>query len=126
MLRTPAVRSAVAVLATAQTIMVAVMTAAPVEMHRHGHSLGAVGAVLSAHTLGMFALSPLSGRLVDRVGARPVLTAGLAALVVATGAVSAGPPETVVRAVALFVLGYGWNLCFVGGSTELGGDGGGG
>jgi MFS family permease len=119
LLRTPAVRSAVAVLATAQTIMVAVMTAAPVEMHRHGHGLGAVGAVLSAHTLGMFALSPLTGRLVDRLGARPVLTAGLAALVVATGAVSAGPPGTGFRAAALFLLGYGWNLCFVGGSTEL-------
>jgi MFS family permease len=119
LLRTPAVRSALAVLATAQVIMVAVMTAAPVEMHRHGHSLGAVGAVLSAHTLGMFALSPLTGRLVDRVGARPVLTAGLTALAVATGAVSAGPPDTVFRAVALFLLGYGWNLCFVGGSTEL-------
>ena len=118
-LRRPAVRSAFAVLATAQMIMVAVMTAAPVEMHRHGQSLGAVGAVLFAHTLGMFALSPLSGRLVDRVGARPVLIAGLAALVVATGAASAGPPDTVFRAVALFVLGYGWNLCFVGGSAQL-------
>ena len=118
-LRVPAVRSAVAALATAQVIMVAVMTAAPVEMHRHGHSLGAVGAVLSAHTFGMFALSPLTGRLVDRLGARPVLVAGLTALAVATGAVSAGPPDTAFRATALFLLGFGWNLCFVGGSTAL-------
>jgi MFS family permease len=88
-------------------------------MHRQGHGLGAVGAVLSAHTLGMFALSPLTGRLVDRVGTRPVLTAGLTALAVATGAVAAGPPETGFRALALFGLGYGWNLCFVGGSAQL-------
>ncbi|HST67997.1 MAG TPA: MFS transporter [Mycobacteriales bacterium] len=119
LLRTRSVRSGLAVLATAQVIMVAVMTAAPVEMHRHGHGLGAVGAVLSAHTLGMFALSPLTGRLVDRLGARPVLTAGLAALAVATGAVAAGPSDTAFRAAGLFLLGYGWNLCFVGGSTEL-------
>src|SRR6185437_12921367 len=80
LLRRPAVRSAFAVLATAQVVMVAVMTAAPVDMHHHGQGLGAVGLVLSAHTLGMFALSPVTGRLVDRFGARPVLVAGLAAL----------------------------------------------
>ena len=115
-LRRPAVRSAFAVLATAQVVMVAVMTAAPVEMHHHGQGLGAVGLVLSAHTLGM---SPLTGRLVDRLGARPVLLAGLAALALATGAASAGPTDTAFRAAALSLLGYGWNLCFVGGSTAL-------
>lgn len=119
LLRRPAVRSAFAVLATAQVVMVAVMTAAPVEMHRHGQGLGAVGLVLSAHTLGMFALSPLTGRLVDRLGARPVLVAGLVALAAAAGAASAGPTDTAFRAAALSLLGYGWNLCFVGGSTAL-------
>jgi MFS family permease len=119
LLRRPAVRSAFAVLATAQVVMVAVMTAAPVEMHHHGQGLGAVGLVLSAHTLGMFALSPLTGRLVDRLGARPVLVAGLVALAAAAGATSAGPSDTAFRAAALSLLGYGWNLCFVGGSTAL-------
>ena len=119
LLRRPAVRSAFAVLATAQVVMVAVMTAAPVEMHHHGQGLGAVGLVLSAHTLGMFALSPLTGRLVDRLGARPVLVAGLVALAAAAGATSAGPTDTAFRAAALSLLGYGWNLCFVGGSTAL-------
>jgi MFS family permease len=119
LLRRPAVRSAFAVLATAQVVMVAVMTAAPVEMHHHGQGLGAVGLVLSAHTLGMFALSPLTGRLVDRLGARPVLGAGLVALALAAGAASAGPADTAFRAAALALLGYGWNLCFVGGSTAL-------
>ena len=119
LLRRPAVRSAFAVLATAQVVMVAVMTAAPVEMHHHGQGLGAVGVVLSAHTLGMFALSPLTGRLVDRLGARPVLVAGLVALAAAAGATSVGPTDTAFRAAALSLLGYGWNLCFVGGSTAL-------
>jgi MFS family permease len=119
LLRRPAVRSAFAVLATAQVVMVAVMTAAPVEMHHHGQGLGAVGLVLSAHTLGMFALSPLTGRLVDRLGARPVLVAGLVALAAAAAATSAGPTDTAFRAATLSLLGYGWNLCFVGGSTAL-------
>ena len=121
LLRRPAVRSAFAVLATAQVVMVAVMTAAPVDMHHHGQGLGAVGLVLSAHTLGMFALSPVTGRLVDRFGARPVLVAGLAALALAAGAAAAGPTDTAFRAAALSLLGYGWNLCFVGGSTALAG-----
>jgi MFS family permease len=67
----------------------------------------------------MFALSPLTGRLVDRLGARPVLVAGLVALAAAAGATSAGPTDTAFRAAVLSLLGYGWNLCFVGGSTAL-------
>jgi MFS family permease len=88
-------------------------------MHRHGHGLGAVGVVLSAHTLGMFALSPLTGRLVDRLGTRAVIAAGLVVLAAATGSVAVGPADTVFRSGALFLLGYGWNLCFVGASTAL-------
>lgn len=40
--------------------MVAVMTAAPLDMHMHGHGPGMIGTALSKHTLGMFALSPLT------------------------------------------------------------------
>jgi MFS family permease len=118
LLGTPAVRSAFAVMATAQLVMVAIMTAAPLDMHLHGHRLSTVGAVLSAHTLGMFALSPLTGRLVDRFGARPVMLAGL--LTLATAAVlTAAVPHAAPRAAALFLLGYGWNLCFIAGSARL-------
>jgi MFS family permease len=108
---------------TAQVVMVAVMTAAPLDMHMHGQGLGAVGMTLSAHTLGMFAFSPLTGRLLDSVGARPVMFAGLLVLAVAT-VLAATTPESVVplRTGALFLLGYGWNLCFVGGSGRLAAD----
>ncbi len=120
LVRTPTARSALAVMATAQVIMVAVMTAAPLDMHMHGQGLGAVGAVLSAHTLGMFALSPLTGRLLDRLGPRPVMLTGLATLAIATGlAATVSVNHALLRTVALFLLGYGWNLCFVGGSGRL-------
>jgi MFS family permease len=118
LLGTHAARSALAVMATAQVVMVAVMTAAPVDMHLHGHGLGAVGTVLSAHTLGMFALSPLTGRLLDRFGSQPVMLGGLLTLAVAAGlAATMSQPSS--RMVALFLLGYGWNLCFIGGSGRL-------
>ncbi|MGP3931201.1 MFS transporter [Nonomuraea sp. KM88] len=113
--RTPAARSALVVMVSAQVVMVAVMTAAPLEMHLHGDGLGAVGATLSAHTLGMFALSPVTGRLFDRFGARPVMLGGLLLLAFSAGTAAFAP----VRPVGLFLLGYAWNLCFVGGSGRL-------
>jgi MFS family permease len=79
-----------------------------------------VGMTLSAHTLGMFALSPLTGRLLDSVGARVVMLAGLFTLVIAAVLTATVSESGVLpRAVALFLLGYGWNLCFVGGSGRL-------
>ena len=121
LIRTPVARTALAIMATAQVVMVLVMTAAPLDLHQHHHALGAVGAVLSAHTLGMFGLSPLTGRLLDRFGSGPVTVAGLATLalstVLAATGTGAGP-----QAAALFLLGYGWNLCFIGGSGRLASD----
>ncbi|GAA2583504.1 MFS transporter [Actinomadura fulvescens] len=114
---TPAARSALTVMATAQVVMVAVMTAAPLHLHLHGHGLAAVGLALSAHTLGMFALSPITGRLLDRFGPPPVTLAGLLTLAGSCGLAALGPDG--VQLPALFLLGYAWNLCFVGGSARL-------
>jgi len=120
LLRTPPARSALAVMVTAHVVMVAVMTAAPLEMHLHHQDLGLVGMALSAHTLGMFAPSPLTGWLLDRVGSRPVMVAGLITVVVATALAATTPHgQAAVWATALFLLGYGWNLCFIGGSGRL-------
>lgn len=120
LLRLPATRTALVAMATAQVVMVGVMTAVPVDMHMHGAGLGVVGTILSAHTLGMFALSPLTGRLVDRFDCRPVLLAGLLTMATATGAavITSGDGHG-ARAGVLFLLGYGWNLCFVAGSTQV-------
>lgn len=118
LIATPVARSALTVMVTAQVVMVAVMTAAPLDMHLHGDGLGAVGAALSAHTFGMFALSPVTGRLADRFGPRPVIVGGLLTLALST-ALAAVATGALGRPVALFLLGYGWNLCFVGGSGRL-------
>jgi MFS family permease len=79
-----------------------------------------VGTVLSAHTFGMFALSPLTGWLLDRIGPRPVMLTGLLTLMIASGlAAITSHQQTMLPMAALFLLGYGWNLCFVGGSGLL-------
>jgi len=115
LVRSPASRSAFAVMATAQVIMALVMTATPLDMHLHHHSLGSVGYILSAHTLGMFAFAPLTGWLLDRIGSGPVMAAGVATLAGSAGLAASG----LLPAGALFLLGVGWNFCFVGGSGRL-------
>ena len=115
LVRNPVSRSAFAVMATAQVIMALVMTATPLDMHLHHHSLGSVGYILSAHTFGMFAFAPLTGWLLDRIGSGPVMAAGVAPLAGSAGLAASG----LLPAGALFLLGVGWNLCFVGGSGRL-------
>ncbi|WP_432943335.1 MFS transporter [Kribbella sp. CA-253562] len=113
--RTPVV--AAGVMLVGQLVMVAMMTSVPVHAHHHGQSLGALGLMLSFHTLGMFALSPVTGWWIDRSGPRPVMLAGLVVLV-ASALVVAVPSGTSFTP-ALFFLGVGWNLCYLGGSAYL-------
>ena len=119
-MRRPGVFAAIIALVVSQTVMVLIMTMTPLHMTEHGHDLAAVGLVLSAHTFGMFALSPISGRLTDRFGSVPVILAGSALLGVAAVMAAVSPPEGgAMLFLALFLLGYGWNLGFVAGSAML-------
>ncbi len=114
------VRIAIVAMVAGQIVMVLVMTMAPVHVHDMGHDLATVGLVISAHTLGMFALSPITGRLVSRFGAIPIIYVGFAVLVLsAVLAAVAGETDIPVLALGLFLLGYGWNLAFVAGSSLL-------
>jgi MFS family permease len=118
--RRPHVPVAIVALVTGQVVMVLIMTMTPLHMTEHGHTLGAVGLVISGHTFGMFGLSPLSGRLTDRVGSVPVILAGLATIAASSVLAAAAPPEGGVWLfVALFLLGFGWNLGYVAGSALL-------
>jgi MFS family permease len=114
------VRVALIGMTSGQIVMVLIMTMTPVHIHDGGHSLATVGFVISAHTLGMWALSPLSARLVDRLGAIPVMFAGFATLLVAALlSAIARQTDIPVLVLGLFLLGYGWNLGFVAGSSLL-------
>ncbi|MGB6366763.1 MAG: MFS transporter [Thermoanaerobaculia bacterium] len=114
------VRIALAVLVVGQGVMVFIMAMTPVYLRQAGHGLGVIGLVMSSHIVGMFVLSPLTGRLVDRWGQLPVILAGQAILFVAAMSAYLAPPSEVgLVAAALFLLGLGWNLGFVAGSSLL-------
>ena len=116
----PGVLASIVALVIGQFVMVLIMTMTPLHMTQHGHDLGAVGAVLSAHTLGMYALSPLSGRLSERIGAVRTIVAGTAILALSSFMAAAAPPTGGdLLLVALFLLGFGWNMGFVAGSALL-------
>jgi len=112
--------TALIALSLGHVVMVLIMVMTPIHMRDNGHGLGAVGLIISAHTLGMFALSPIVGVVTDRVGRLPVILAGHSLLAV-SGILAAVADESAIGllALALFLLGLGWNLSFVAGSALL-------
>ncbi len=116
----PLVWTALVVLAVGHVVMVLIMVMTPIHLRDNGHGLGTVGLIISAHTLGMFALSPLTGMVADRIGRLPVILAGHILLAVAALlAAAADESATGLLALALFLLGLGWNFSFVAGSALL-------
>ena len=117
-LRQPAALTAVTAMVLGQVVMVAIMVITSLHMKGHNHGLGSISTVISAHTLGMYAFSVISGRLADKWGRGPVILTGAATLVLACLAAPLSP-DVLPLSVSLFLLGLGWNFCFVGGSTLL-------
>ena len=114
------VRLAVVGLAVGQMVMVLIMVMTPIHVRDHGHGLGTVGVIIAAHTFGMFAVSPVTGILADRLGRLGIVLAGHGILAVA-GLLAAAAPEDAIGLLtfALFLLGLGWNFTFVAGSALL-------
>lgn len=120
LLTSPQVRVAIVALVIGQVVMVLIMTMTPVHVRRAGEDLGIVGLVIAAHTLGMFAFSPLTGFLSDRLGRVPVIVAGQFVLAAAALLASfAEGDERVLLVVSLYLLGLGWNFGFVAASALL-------
>ncbi|WP_233257323.1 MFS transporter [Promicromonospora sp. AC04] len=114
------VRLGAAVMVVTQAVMVAVMTMTPVHLQHHGHGTAAIGVVIAVHVAAMYLPSPLSGWLVDKHGPRAV--SALAALtLVSAGLVAGFAPVGAVWALALglALLGLGWSLGLVAGTTLL-------
>jgi MFS family permease len=116
--RRPRVVVAIVSMASCQVAMMIPMSITSVHMKSHAHTLGAISVVISAHTLGMYAFSLFTGKLVDWKGRTSVIVAGAVIMVLACawGAFSTGLWPLVG---ALFALGLGWNLAYVAASALL-------
>lgn len=95
-----------------------VMLTSPLAMFAHGHGAGDAASVIQWHLLGMFAPSLLTGKLIDRYQARPVALVGC--VILGAGCVIAllGTSLTVFHT-ALLLVGIGWNLMYMGGTTLI-------
>lgn len=116
--RQPAALVALISMVLGQMVMVLVMVITSLHMRDHNHGLTDISAVIASHTFGMYAFSILSGRLADSWGREKVILSGSITLVFACIAATISP-NVLPLGVALFLLGLGWNFCFVGGSTLL-------
>lgn len=118
LLRDPGVATAIVTLVLAQAVMVMVMGITSLHMRDQAHALSAISIVFAGHTLGMFAFSLVSGWLTDRFGRLPVMLWG-GAILLASCLLAPISTAFLPLFVALFLLGYGWNLCYVAGSALL-------
>ena len=118
-LRRPGVIPAVIASVVSFAVMVSVMnlTGYVIVQHHH-HAQHLVFPVIGAHVLGMYLLMPVVGMIVDRVGRRETLAAGLALLGVSAAGLN-WFEGIVPIAILLFGLGLGWNMSFVAATTQL-------
>ena len=117
-LREPAAMIAVMSMVLGQVVMVAIMVITARHMDHNDHGLTDVSRVIQAHTIGMYAFSVITGRLTDKWGRGPVILVG-AVMLLLSCLMAPLSPDVFPLAVALFLLGLGWNFCFVGGSALL-------
>ncbi|WP_070029896.1 MFS transporter [Streptomyces sp. F-1] len=108
------------VMVLTQLVMVSIMTMTPVHMHDHGHGTATSGLVIAVHIGAMYLPSPLTGRLVDRCGRTKVAVASGVTLLAAGVLAAAAPGGSVaLLALALGLLGLGWNLGLVSGTAII-------
>lgn len=93
-----------------------VMTSAPLAAVACGFGIADGAHIIQLHLIGMFVPSFFSGRLVARFGVWPVLAAGMV-LLLACSAVAIASTSLLAFYTALFLLGVGWNLMIVSGTT---------
>lgn len=115
-MRQPVFMVACASAALGYGVMNLLMAATPLAMQQCGLSFDDAAFVLEWHVIGMFAPGFLTGGWIKRFGALPVMGVGVV-LNLACIAIALSGLELHQFAVALFLLGVGWNLLFTGSTT---------
>lgn len=97
-------------------VMNLLMAATPLAMQQCGLGFSDAAFVLEWHVIGMFAPGFFTGSLIKRFGALPVMGAGVVLNLLCV-AIALSGLELHHFAVALFMLGVGWNFLFTGSTT---------
>lgn len=118
LLRRPGAARALLAAASSLGVMVAAMSLIGHAMTGMGHHGEDVFPVLSAHFIGMFAFMIPVGIAVDRIGHVRGMILGLIVLGASVGSLAALESARAI-AIALFGIGLGWNVAFVGATTRL-------
>jgi MFS family permease len=116
----PMARLAVIGMMLSQGVMVGTMTVTPLHMRDGGQATTVIGLMISVHIVGMYALSPLIGRITDRIGGPLVVGAG--AIISAVGAEIASHTDAAHATghiVGLLLVGVGWCCAVVAGAALL-------
>lgn len=117
--RQPTLIIAIASAAIGYSVMSLVMTATPLSMHEMDHhSLSDTTRVIQSHILAMYVPSFFSGFLISWLGAKRIIQAGFALMVICI-LIGWGQPDLINYWGALVLLGVGWNFLFLGGTTLL-------
>lgn len=116
--RDPNVQFGVTAMVISQTVMQVMMVITALHMKHHGHDTGEISLVITAHTLGMYGLSYFSGWMIDTLGRFNMILVG-ALILLASCLMAPLSNATLPLMIALFLVGLGWNLCYVGGSSLL-------
>ncbi len=118
--RNPAFVVAILAGLSSYAVMSFIMTATPISMHvMDRHSVSETAWVIQSHLLGMYLPSLFSGWLIARLGLKLMMLTGVllmgACIVIAAG----GSHHVMHYWWGLVLLGAGWNLLFVAGTTLL-------
>ena len=98
-------------------LMNLVMTATPMAIVGCGFTAGDAASVVSAHALAMYLPSFFTGRLIEKVGEKKVVSAGMLFLI--TSVIIALIDNSLTSFyLSLILVGLGWNFGFIG-STSL-------
>ena len=99
-------------------VMVLIMSATPLHVQDIGETIRLVGTIISYHTLGMFLLSPILGKLVDKYGNKKFAIIGTLILIVSC-IFTLFNTDVLFLKIGLYLLGLGWNFNYIAISSAI-------
>jgi len=112
----PAYLIALFAAATGYGVMILAMTATPLAMMSHHHTLSETSSVIQLHVLAMFLPSFFTGKLIARFGVIRIMLTGIVFFACHIMLALSGT-SFLSFASALSLVGLGWNFLYIGGTT---------